>query len=167
MIKTVSFPCCIVYWKSIDISEEYVTFIFRVEERAKCCLLPASCWLLAWLILQPWDGGNMFLQNISWLKYHTEVKSVTETQKWPEYHSFMILVLVPTKSKNICFRNKQAHLATKQKNSHASLFCIQQNYTVASPFLSTQQGLSDHSNSRWPKTKLNFWHNMTSFDNTN
>jgi hypothetical protein len=31
------------------------------------CLLHNSCWFLAWLPLQPWRQGNMFLWNTGWL----------------------------------------------------------------------------------------------------
>jgi hypothetical protein len=34
-------------------------------QKAELCLLPASCWILAWLISDSENGGNKLLQNVS------------------------------------------------------------------------------------------------------
>jgi hypothetical protein len=48
--------CCVVCWKSTEISEEHFASIFRVEDYEKpgspCHLL--SSWFLSWLTLRPW-----------------------------------------------------------------------------------------------------------------
>jgi hypothetical protein len=39
----------------------------RKQYNVELCLLSASCWFLAWITLQPEDGGDMFLRNVAWL----------------------------------------------------------------------------------------------------
>jgi hypothetical protein len=61
----------VVNWKSADVSEEHVTFNFRVEKyEKKKILLPASFWFLACLILQLWKLGRHVPLKI-WLTFKT------------------------------------------------------------------------------------------------
>jgi hypothetical protein len=38
----------------------------RVEDNRQLCMLPASFWFLAWLTLQPEDGGYIFFRKVGW-----------------------------------------------------------------------------------------------------
>jgi hypothetical protein len=60
--------CRVVLWTSTDVSEVQVATTFRLKSKLKknqvASLLPASCWILVWLTLQPEGGGDMYLRNV-------------------------------------------------------------------------------------------------------
>jgi hypothetical protein len=46
-------------------SKGHFSSAFRVQ--GKHCLLSASCWFLDWSTFRPWNGSDIFFQNVAWL----------------------------------------------------------------------------------------------------
>jgi hypothetical protein len=87
LLKSLSSGIChIVHWNSTNVSEKHVASTFTIDEypTPQTCLLPASCWFLAWFILQPWRWSWHVPPN-SWLTFN-RLQSVISQKTLHNHH---------------------------------------------------------------------------------
>jgi hypothetical protein len=111
----------VVLWKSVYVSEEYVSSIFRVKEWAnqETSIKPLQEELTGFLFglfLYLENGGNTFLQNICWLL--TDYKTLYTKDRTLHTTSKLVSTIYPTKNSWVSWRNTEVLTQITENNTN-------------------------------------------------